>query len=231
LKATFAQNSFMKNFSSKELYMTNGGNKWNIFRDGFMDQYCATAEEEIEWSKELVVLNLGKLKTETGSTRLVSCIETLYSHHVEGLEKILLEVMESAPPKSQNTIAFCLWRYYRYHKSFSILKTNLLENNDCQDEVFYLFSQMFGDQQVNEFLITCLGGENFILQQKAKNYMWGVLFRAGITRLRESEMLKLLNELDPNTDEYKQLIFEMKQIVLNVPSREDGTTKRGNTIL
>jgi hypothetical protein len=204
----------MKN-SSKELFKANGGNKWHIYKDGHMNGYSATAEEEATWTQELIQEGLQKLNTETNLSLLLSCLETLGALHTENLEKILLDKLELAPPKRQNAIAFYLWRSYKFEKSFLLIKSNLLAHPVCQDDAFYLFSQMFGSRQVTEFFIECLEGENVDLYNRAKKNMWGILFRAGATRLQESEILTLLNRLDRSTNEFKQLICEMKLIVQN----------------
>jgi hypothetical protein len=220
----------MMNFSSKELFKANGGNKWHIHKDGHMDRYNATAEEEATWTKELIQEGLQNLNTETNLSLLLSCLQTLGALHTEDLEKILLDKLEFAPPKRQNAIAFYLWRSYKFEKSFLLIKTNLLAHPACQDDAFYLFSQMFGNRQVTEFFIECLEGENIDLYQKAKINMWGVLFRAGATRLHESEILTLLNRLDRTTNEFKQLIREMKLIVQNAPVEEIPISKIQNIL-
>jgi hypothetical protein len=220
----------MKN-SSKELFKANGGNKWHIYKDGHMDEYSATTEEEAAWTQELIQEGLQKLNTETNLSSLLSCLETLGTLHTDNLEKILHGMLEFASPKKQNAIAFYLWRSYKCEKSFSLIKTNLLVHPACQDDAFYLFSQMFGNQQVTEFFIECLAGENIDLYHKAKKNMWGILFRAGATRFQESEMLTLLNRLDRSTNEFKQLIGEMKLIVQNVASQSEKPTGSIENIL
>ena len=37
-------------FTSRELYMMNGGNKMYIYKDGFGDVYSASAAEEMKWA-------------------------------------------------------------------------------------------------------------------------------------------------------------------------------------
>lgn len=44
----------MQPFTSKELYMMNGGQKLYIYKDGVGDIYNATATGEAQWARDVV---------------------------------------------------------------------------------------------------------------------------------------------------------------------------------
>jgi hypothetical protein len=80
----------MNIFSSKELYMMNGGDKLYIYKDGFGDIYQATAAEEEEWKQEYIAKTLVKIENETNAVALKFAIESLRFHHYPALNALLL---------------------------------------------------------------------------------------------------------------------------------------------
>lgn len=76
-------------FTSKELYIMNGGNKLYIGKDGFADVYKATPAEEEEWAKEVVAAALAKLDTAENAVELQGAAENLRFHKYPGLDALL----------------------------------------------------------------------------------------------------------------------------------------------
>ena len=84
----------MQPFTSKELYMMNGGQKLYIYKDGFGDVYEATAAEEAEWAQEVVEGALIKIATEKHSEAVV--MQNLYDYILNHLEEPLPTLKELA---------------------------------------------------------------------------------------------------------------------------------------
>lgn len=80
----------MNRFSSKELYMMNGGDKLYIYKDGFGDNYQATEAEEATWKQEYIAKTLVKIDTETNAMLLKFAIESLRFHQFQGLNTVLI---------------------------------------------------------------------------------------------------------------------------------------------
>lgn len=103
-------------FSSKELYMMNGGNKLYIYKDGFGDDYHATAAEEAEWSKEVVANALAVIDSTENAINLQFAIENLRFHEYPALKEFLLQKMEGTSPVRQAAFAKALLDIYQYKK-------------------------------------------------------------------------------------------------------------------
>ncbi|MEP7257051.1 MAG: hypothetical protein ABI687_01660 [Flavitalea sp.] len=81
-------------FTSKELYIMNGGNKTYIGKDGFADVYSATPVEEAEWSKEVVTRAIAIIDKEENAVSLEFAIDNLRFHKYTGLKDLLISKMQ-----------------------------------------------------------------------------------------------------------------------------------------
>ncbi len=92
-------------FTSKELYIMNGGNKTYIGKDGYADVYSATADEEKEWAKEIIAKALETLNKEENSVTLQFAIENLRFHEYDGLNELLINKMRDTNPARRKVFA------------------------------------------------------------------------------------------------------------------------------
>ena len=88
----------MQPFSSRQLYIMNGGNKLYIYKDGFGDVYSATPAEEAEWAQEVISGSLARLEASENSVDLEFAIANLRFHKYEGLDALLLAKLEDTSP-------------------------------------------------------------------------------------------------------------------------------------
>jgi hypothetical protein len=105
-------------FTSKELYMMNGGNLLYMYKDGFGDVYNATPAEEAEWSKEVVAKALATIDTQENAIELQFAIENLRFHHYPDLKTFLIEKIKDTSPARQEAFATALWDIFTY-KTYS----------------------------------------------------------------------------------------------------------------
>lgn len=82
-------------FTSKELYIMNGGNKRYIYREGFGDVYSATADEEAEWAKIIIDDSIERVKSEENVVSLQFAINNLSFHNYPGLTDLLTKCLEN----------------------------------------------------------------------------------------------------------------------------------------
>ena len=162
----------MPPFSSKELYIMNGGNKQYIGRDGFMDVYHAMPAEEAEWAKEVVANALSVVDTESNSTNLKFAIDNLVFHNYKTLENLLISKMKDTTPVRQIAFANALWIIFNYPRSFEIIKENFLRyRTECLNEVFWALKDFRKNEAARKFLDDCLAGGDEELAAKAKMSM------------------------------------------------------------
>jgi hypothetical protein len=83
-------NYTMNTFTSKELYMMNGGDKLYIYKDGFGDIYQATATEEEDCKQEYISKTFVKIDTETNAVLLKLALENLRFHQLSALTMLLI---------------------------------------------------------------------------------------------------------------------------------------------
>jgi Chaperone of endosialidase len=86
----------MNRFTSKELYMMNGGQKLYIHKYGFGDIYEATAAEEETWKQEYIAETLMEIDTATNSIVLHCAIESLRFHQYQDLNALLISKINDA---------------------------------------------------------------------------------------------------------------------------------------
>ena len=83
-------------FTSKELYLMNGGNKLYIYKDGFGDIYSATAAEETEWANIVIADSIQRVTNEENPVNLQFAIQNLQFHNYAGLTELLNKSLENA---------------------------------------------------------------------------------------------------------------------------------------
>lgn len=103
----------MTNFTSRDLYIMNGGNLLYMYKDGFGDVYSATPAEEAEWAKEVVTMALDRINLEENAVVLQAAIENLRFHQYEGLKGLLIEKSNNTSPVRQATFATALWNIFK----------------------------------------------------------------------------------------------------------------------
>ncbi|MBL0741468.1 hypothetical protein [Chryseolinea lacunae] len=206
-------NTSMHDFSSKELYLANGGNKIYIYKDGFGDVYSATPEEEAEWAKEVVARALGRLDTETNSTGLTFAINDLLFHNYKGLESLLIEKMNTTTPVRQIIFATALWKSFHNVQSFDIVYNNFQEHrHECLDEAFHGLIEFKKSHPAHKFILWCLTGTDSLLQTKAHTTvsMWAY---TGLPQLRSNKLLERLTPENTDPAVFAEAIEELKTIL------------------
>src|SRR6187402_670634 len=174
----------MANFRSEQLYKMNGGNKMYIHRDGFGEDYQATAEEEARWKKELIDEALARLTTEIDSVSLIARVETLRYHDLPNLQEILLDRLPQLTPAMQIAMAAALWKIYRYENSFTLIHTQFLAHPaELLNPTFTALQELHKNEAAKDFILTCLRGQDPTLRTKAVTTagMWAYM---GIPAIR-----------------------------------------------
>ena len=202
----------MQTFTSKELYLMNGGNKMYIHKDGFGDVYCATQTEEAEWAQEVIANALTQVDTVTNVTTLKFAIDKLLFHKYPNTENLLKEKIKSSPPEKQVVLATALWKIYRDDKSFELVHEHLLQQRaECLDVVFLCLIDFKENDQAQEFLLTCLEGGDEELFFKATTTI-GMWAYTGIPALRENNLLEILKFKNRDVPTFKLAIEQLKRI-------------------
>lgn len=200
----------MARFTSKELYMMNGGNKLYIYKDGFGDIYNATAGEEAAWSREVVANALTRIDQETNATSLRFAIDDLLFHQYKDVDQLLLDKLQHTSPVRTIVFATLLWKIRQYEQSFGIISQLLLNHrNECIDEIFYALIDFKNNVAARKFLLECLNGEDVQLQAKAHTTL-GMWAYTGMPELRA---VRLLDELRSKDDPlFKEGIQQLRQL-------------------
>lgn len=205
----------MQPFTSKELYMMNGGQKLYIYKDGFGDIYNATAEDEAQWAKEVIEIALHKIATEENSITLQHAIDNLKYHKYPGLEDLLLKSITDTSPKRQIVFATALWKLSQshYEKRFDIVFDILLQHRaECVNEVFSGLNNLKNNMAVRHFLVYCLDANDADLFEKAQRtlFIWAY---SGLPELRENRLLETLQWENKNLPSFQPAIERIKQIL------------------
>ena len=202
----------MATFSSKELFLMNGGNKQYIHRDGFGDVYHATASEEEEWTKEIVANAVARIETEDNATVVKFAIENLRFHNYTGLETLLVTKILEDGPVRQVIFATALWNLYKYPDSFEIIYRNLQQyRHQCLNTVFLSLDDFKNNDSARNFLLTCLKGNDGLLHTKAHMTisMWAY---TGMPLLRENNLLDRLKIENKNEPSFKTAIELLEEV-------------------
>jgi arabinogalactan endo-1,4-beta-galactosidase len=96
----------MNRFTSKELYMMNGGQKLYIYKDGFGDIYEATVAEEEAWKQEYIADTLVQIDNETNNVVLSFAIEGLRFHKYPALNALLLSKINDVNCSPERKVVF-----------------------------------------------------------------------------------------------------------------------------
>lgn len=205
----------MHDLTSRELYISNGGQKLYIYKDGFGDVYKATAAEEAEWAAEIVANALVKIEKETNRSNLELAISNLVYHKYAGLETVLMNNVNDADPRRQIVFATALWKLKHNTESFNILLRNLREKREeSLYEVFLGLNEFKNHEGVRSFLIDCLQGNDDELAVKAQrtieSWAW-----SGMPALRGDNLLTDLCIANRTLPSFRSAIEKLKKI-LNV---------------
>ncbi|MCG2615356.1 hypothetical protein LZZ85_13735 [Terrimonas sp. NA20] len=202
----------MEQFTSRQLYMMNGGNTLYIYKDGFGDVYQATPSEEEVWKEEIIASTLKRIDTETEFTCLRAAIDTLIFHNYKGLARLLVEKMQHTSPVRIIVFATGLWLLKQYNCSFSIIYHQFLHHrNDCFRDVFQAMIEFQDSMAARNFMIECLEGGDALLHEKAciTITMWAY---TGMPELRAPHLLESLR--DRNAPSFSVAVQKLQQIFL-----------------
>jgi len=202
----------MQTFTSKELYIMNGGNKMYIYKDGFGDVYSATQTEEAEWAQEVIANALAQVDTVTNPATLKFAIDKLLFHKCPATENLLREKIKTSIPVKQVVLATALWSIYRDDKSFELVHQHLLLHRaECLNVVFHCLIDFRGNDQAKEFLLACIeGGDNeLFLKATITIGMWAY---TGMPALRENNLLEMLKLENRDASTFKSAIEQLKII-------------------
>ncbi len=202
----------MYDLTSKELYLANSGQKLYIYKDGFGDVYKATPEEEAEWAKEVVAINVAKIQNDNNRVSLQFAIEALQYHKYAGLEDLLLKSLQNTTAPRQIVFAAALWNMVSNQQSFDIIYQNLLlHRSECLSDVFLGLGDFKNHEGAKRFIVKCLEGDDDELSVKAhvtlSTWAW-----SGMPALRENKLLETLQPENKNQPVYKQAVAQLKQI-------------------
>jgi hypothetical protein len=203
----------MADFTSKELYMMNGGQKMYIGKDGFWDIYKATPAEEAMWAKEVVERALGRIASETNSIALQSAIADLVYHKYEGIPALLLNEMEHTTPERKLVFAAALWNMVQYENSFEVIIEIFKQHRpQLLNNVFHGLHEFKEHEGAKYFLVSCFEGDDDELLIKAQitiaKWAW-----SGMPQLRENNLLELLQIENKNNSTFKPAIERLKEIL------------------
>jgi len=201
----------MSEFTSKELYMMNGGNKLYIYKDGFGDIYKATAAEEAAWSEEVVSNALKRVDKETNAIALRFAVSDLIFHGYEDIDQLLFDKMQMAAPVRKIVFASLLWTIKGYEKSFAIIYQLFLCYRDKYiDEIFVALQDFKDNMSARNFVIDCLTGEDPVAYNKAcvTVSMWSY---TGMPELRAAGLPDALKQKD--SPGFSMAIAQLKQLL------------------
>ena len=192
--------------------MMNGGQLLYIYKDGFGDVYKATPEEEAEWAKEVVAINVAKIQNDNNRVSLQFAIEALQYHKYAGLEDLLLKSLQNTTAPRQIVFAAALWNMVSNQQSFDIIYQNLLlHRSECLSDVFLGLGDFKNHEGAKRFIVKCLEGDDDELSVKAhvtlSTWAW-----SGMPALRENKLLETLQPENKNHPVYKQAVAQLKQI-------------------
>ena len=203
----------MQPFTNKELYIMNGGQKLYIYKDGFGDIYNATAEEETQWTKEVVETALNKIATEENAVTLQLAIDNLKYHKYESLENLLLKSIINTSPDRQIVFTSALWNSKNFDSRFKIIFPILQQQKaQCLANVFEGINDFKNHVAAKYFLIYCLEGDDDALIEKAQRTL-SIWAYSGLPELRENKLLAALQYENKKQPDFVTAIERMKQIL------------------
>ena len=199
----------MQPFSSRQLYIMNGGNKIYIYKDGFGDVYRATPAEEAEWTLEVMTASLAKIETSENSIELNNAMENLRFHSCKDLDALLLSKMEDANPARRKAFATALRN--------KDLPTTILEAT-CHDFVQHrdgntndMFLRDFKNPASRSFILTCVECYDDELFIKATITL-GRWACSGLPALRQDRLLEILQPENRHLPSFKPAVEQLRSI-------------------
>ncbi|MEO6914474.1 MAG: hypothetical protein ABI151_01530 [Chitinophagaceae bacterium] len=200
-------------FTSKELYIVNGGQKHIIGRDGFWDVYRATQAEEEEWAKEVIEISLSTIRTSENSMALQSAIENLTFQNYPDLITVLVNSIPGASPAKQLAFAMALWQMQCNEKDFEIIFDILLRYQASCIKIFFQQPANFKKHAgARFFLVKCLEQSDEELFENAKTIL-SIWASSGLPELRENGALDRLQFHNRNLPASTAAINRLKEIV------------------
>jgi hypothetical protein len=200
-------------YSSKELYMMNGGNKLYIYKDGFGDLYKATSAEELQWSQEIIENSLRRIDSSENAIDLKFAIDNLLFHHYADVVELLKSKLENTSPSRQIAFATALWKINQHEHSFEIVHQHFMVNEPkVLDNVFQALIEFKDDRKAREFVVRCLENENKRLSAKAHVTitMWAY---GGLPELRANDLLEQIKPENKGYDSFPEALEQLKKIL------------------
>jgi hypothetical protein len=210
--ALLSKSENMSPFSSKELYIMNGGNKTYIYKDGFGDVYNATPAEEAEWAQEVIQRALAAIDSNVNPASFNGAIDSLLFHNYPNLEALLLKKMEDTSPVRQVLFATAMWRIYQYEKSLDILLYQVQHRSEYLTDIFLCLKDFKNNIVAKKFILACMEGDDDILFAKA-NITINMWAYSGIPALRENSLLEALRSENKNKESFRTAIKQLKKIL------------------
>lgn len=201
----------MPQYSSKELYMMNGGNTLYIYKDGFGDIYEATPQEEVAWSQEVIANALVKIDKETNVVNLKFAINDLIFHGYENVDLLLLNKIQNTSPTRAIVFATLLWTMKGYEKSFGVIYQLFLNyRHQCLNDIFHALTEFKNNVAARKFLLDCINGDDEQLHAKAHTTltMWAY---TGMPELRAAGLLDTLKSREGKL--FETAIQELRQLL------------------
>lgn len=202
-----------ENSASKMIYMSYGGNKMYMGREGFLEDYYASEEEEAEWKSELIARQVETLISSRDFSDVGIAISTLEYHDYPGLKDLMLTKIINAAPKIKILLAKNLWTIFKYEKSFEILHSVFLEGSDENlIEIFSALISFKNNQASKQFVLECLCNSDQTIFKNAVMTieMWGW---TGMPELRAEDLLNKLKFENRSLPEFKEVVIRLKSIL------------------
>lgn len=200
----------MQPFSSRQLYIMNGGNKMYIYKDGFGDVYCATPTEEAEWTREIIAAALAKIDTSEDSIELNGAIENLRFHSYEKLDALLLSKLADTSPARRKAFTTALRNTDPDIKSVEAIYRDLVRHKDGASDVFQQFED-FKSIASKLFILACVEGDDDELFIKATITL-GRWAYSGLPALRQHRLLETLQPENKQLPAFKTAVEQLKSI-------------------
>lgn len=200
-------------FTSKELYMMNGGQQSFISRDGFGDLYNATPLEEQQWKKDVIARSIASIENDDDRSVLESSISNLTYHKYEGLEDLLLANIGNTSPARQVVFASALWNATKFDSRFNLIFPILHKYKaGCLENVFEGINNLKNHVAANHFLVYCLVGDDEALTEQAQKTL-AIWAWSGLPVLREDKLLDTLHYENKGSPAHQTAIEGLKHIL------------------
>lgn len=199
----------MQPFTSKQLYIMNGGNKLYIYKDGFGDVYEATPEEEAAWAEEVVAGALAKIDTEENSVSLSNAVENLAFHKYKGLRSLLMVKMGEANPNRKLALAAALATLNNHEKDAELVDASTTAYSDEYTAEAFDAVRDRRDDAAKRFIFHCLEGDDHELAVKATTVLeiWAY---SGMPALRQDNLLGKLQPENKGSEKFRTALEQLR---------------------